>query len=328
MRTLFLTWTDHQRRTEEMCAGLGLELIVLRTRTRGLLRYLLLGARTIMLLVRHPVDVLVVQSPSLVLAALAVTLRALLRYRLIVDAHNEAVVPYLNRQKWIERLTHWVIRRADMTIVSNRQLADVVRSLGGRAFALPDRIPVAPAALASAQLPGCNVALIATHASDEPIAEVFEAVRGTDIVLHVTGNPRKLAAHLAGRIPPNVRFTGYLPNDQYWQLLRDVDAIIDLSLMDNCLVSGSYEAVAVGTPMLLSANAACMELFGDAALYTDNTAADIRSALARLRKEQPRLKEAIARKHAEMNQQWQQLGAELMKLVSAHPMDAPKVING
>src|SRR6185369_6016867 len=51
---LALTWTD-QRRTQELCAGLDLELVVLKTRWRGPVRYLLLGARTVGLLLRRRV---------------------------------------------------------------------------------------------------------------------------------------------------------------------------------------------------------------------------------------------------------------------------------
>ena len=119
--------------------------MVLKTRWRGPVRYLLLGARTVGLLVRRRVRVLLVQNPSLILASLAVLLRALLGYRLIVDAHNEAVEPFINRQRWVKSLSRWVIRKADVTIVSNRQLAALVDAWGGRSFTLPDPIPVPPA---------------------------------------------------------------------------------------------------------------------------------------------------------------------------------------
>ena len=81
----------------------------------------------------------------------------------------------------MKSLSRWVIRKADLTIVSNRQLAALVDRWGGRSFTLPDPIPVPPAVPAAARaLDGAfNVVLIATHAPDEPIAQIFEAVRDT-----------------------------------------------------------------------------------------------------------------------------------------------------
>jgi glycosyltransferase involved in cell wall biosynthesis len=312
---LALTWFQH-RRTKELCAGLRFELAVLNTDLRGPLRYLMLSARTLLLLARRRPRVLLVQNPSLVLAALAVAVRGVLRYYLIVDAHNEAVVPFINRRRWMRWLSRWVLRKADLTIVTNRQLADVVERCGGRAFTLPDRIP-APAAVAARALPGAfNVVLIATFAPDEPIAEVLEAVRGTEVELYVTGNHRKLDPSVAATVPPNVRFTGYLNEEEYWILLRSADAIVDLTLMDDCLVCGAYEALAIGRPMILSHNSASVELFGDSAVFTDNTAVDIRRALERVSSERARLQAAAERKRKELTDLWAVGARELARTVA------------
>ena len=325
MSTLALTWMD-QRRTQELCAGLDLELVVLKTRWRGPLRYVLLGWRTMNLLVRRRARVLLVQNPSLILATLAVLLRPMLGYRLIVDAHNEAVEPFINRQRWVKSLSRWVIRKADLTIVSNRQLAALVDGRGGRSFALPDPIPTPPAALPARTLDGAfNVVLIATHAPDEPIEQVFEAVRGTDVNLYVTGNPQRMAATLAARAPENVRFTGFLPDQDYWALLGSADGIIDLTLMEDCLVSGAYEALAVGTPMLLSNNRASVELFGGAAAFTDNTTADIRRGLERLRLSRGDLRAAAERKRGELTERWIASARDLMRMISVEQSPAVKL---
>jgi glycosyltransferase involved in cell wall biosynthesis len=314
-RALALTWLDH-RRTKELCAGLDIELLVLTTKLRGALRYLVLNARTLALLARRRPEVLLVQNPSLILAALAVAARGVLGYRLIVDAHNEAVVPFINRQWWVARLSRWVIRRADLTIVTNRQLAEVVERCGGRPFTLPDRIPAPPWAPARALSGAFNVVLIATFAPDEPVAEVLDAVRGTEIELYVTGDHGKLDQSIVATVPANVRFTGFLNDEDYWTLLRSADAIVDLTLMDDCLVCGAYEALALGKPMLLSNNSASVELFGDSAVFTNNTATDIRQALERLRLERVRLQAAAERKRSELAELWTGSARALGELVA------------
>ncbi len=312
---LALTWFEH-RRTKEMCAGLEIELLVLATGLRGPLRYLVLSVRTLALLARRRPQVLLVQNPSLILAALAVAVRGLLGYRLIVDAHNEAVIPFINRQPWVARLSQWVIRRADLTIVTNRRLAARVLGQGGRPFTLADRVPVPPR-LSTRTLDGASsIVLIATFAPDEPVAEVLEAVRGTEVELYVTGDHRKLDQGIAASVPPNVRFTGFLDESDYWSLLRAADAIVDLTLMDDCLVCGAYEALALAKPMLLSNNSASVELFSDCAVFTDNTATDIRRALERLRLEHVRLQAGAERKRAELTDSWAASARSLGDLVA------------
>jgi glycosyltransferase involved in cell wall biosynthesis len=300
---LGLSWFDH-RRTRELCAGLGIELVLLDTFHRGLWRYVLLTARTMVVLARRRPTVLVVQSPSLVLSLLGIAKRGVFGYRLIVDAHNEVVIPYENPQPWVRWLSRWVVRHADLTIVTNRQLAEIVQEQGGNAFVLPDKVPAPPPGGPRTLGDGFNVVLIATFAKDEPMEAIFEAVRGRELHLHVTGDPRKLNAALAAHVPPNVRFTGFLSEQDYWGLLRSANAIVDLTLKPNCLVCGAYEALALGKPMLLSDNVASLELFGDSAVFTDNSPQDIRLALDRLRLEQADLRVAAEHKRSELNEKW------------------------
>jgi glycosyltransferase involved in cell wall biosynthesis len=301
---LALSWFDH-RRTRELCAGLGVELALLATPYGGVRRYLVLTARTIAVLARRRPRVLLVQNPSLVLSALAVALRGALRYHLVVDAHNEAVDPYENRQSWIGALSRWVVRRADLTIVTNRQLAQLVCEQRGKPFILPDRIPAWSGGTVRRLDAAFNVVLIATFAKDEPVRAIFDAVRGAELTLHVTGNPARLPASVKAAAPPNVRFTGFLGEEDYWSLLRSADAVVDLTLKPDCLVCGAYEALAVAKPLLLSNNAASVELFGDGALYTDNSSADIRRALLQLRAEQQEWCKAAERKRNELMERWQ-----------------------
>ena len=312
---LAITWLDHQR-IRQLCAGLGFELVVMTTPRRRLIRYLLLSGRTLGLLWQRRPRVLVVQNPSLVLAALAVCMRPFFRYHLIMDAHNAAIAPFVRRPWWITNLSQWLVHKADLTIVTNRQLASIVSTQRGRPFTLPDRVPVPPPISERGRREGFVVALIATFAADEPIAEVFEAVRGMDVLVYVTGDHRRMTRSGADHVPANVRFCGFLADAAYWELLSSVDGVIDLTRTDHCLVCGAYEALAVGTPMLLSQSAASVELFGRCALFTDNSPADIRRALARLRHERGSLQAAAAIARRELQDSWNLLAKDLTHLVA------------
>lgn len=304
MEVIGLTWFRH-RRTTELCAGLQLPLVEFVTERRGLWRYLTLIVRTVAELWRLRPRVVLVQNPSLALAVLALTLRSLFAYRLVVDAHNEAIEPYIHRSRWIRAVTHWVLRRADLVIVSNRPLARVVARIGGSAFVLPDRIPEPPNGLPESTSKHFELALIATFAPDEPVEQVFEALRDCEAQLYVTGNQTKLAAAIRRAAPPNVTFAGFLSEWDYWSLLKRVNAVVDLTTMDNCLVCGAYEAVAAGKPLLLTRNEASTSLFGQCALFTDNSSADIRRCIEQLKAGEQEFRRKVVNARADLKAQWE-----------------------
>src|SRR5262245_28237723 len=101
---LFLTWFSH-RRTTALCERLGLPLVELVSPSKGAKRYIALAFRTFALLMKRRPRVLLVQNPSLVLALFALILRPIFRYRLVQDAHNEAVEPYLHKSRTIVGIT-------------------------------------------------------------------------------------------------------------------------------------------------------------------------------------------------------------------------------
>jgi hypothetical protein len=66
-----------------------------------------------------------------------------------------------------------------------------------------------------------------------------------------------------------------------WHLLSSAEAMMDVTLMDGCLVCSAYKAVAVGEPTILSDNAASKELFAGVAVFADNAAAEIVAAVCK-----------------------------------------------
>lgn len=276
-----ITWFEH-RRTRTLCARLGWEYLLLKTRRRGLLRYLLLAPRTVLQLAHRRPSVLVVQNPSLVLTALCVAIRPLFRFALVVDAHNEAVQPFVFKNApmlWLSRLC---LRRADATIVTNDELATYVARYGGSPLVLPDALPI-PGKTGSATraASGFDIVIIATFSPDEPIEEIFAAATkfGGEVRFLVTGDRDRLPRSSFRHVPSNVTFTGFLPETEYWGLLRRCDIVVDLTRMPNCLVCGAYEAVAVMKPMILTESAGARRWFGDAAIYIQNSSDAIEQAL-------------------------------------------------
>lgn len=303
-----VTWEDH-RRMEGLCDWLGLPLNVLRSKHRGARRYMELSLATIRLLRRSRPRAVFIQNPSLVLALVVLLLRPLLGgYRVVMDAHNEAITPFSHAYWPVTWLSRVAQRRADATIVTNRALATIVEQNRGRPLVLPDRLPAPPLepkeSTGSAQM---LVMVVATFAADEPVAEIIAAARelAPDFQFAVTGNSRKLPADQHANLPANVRLTGFLPEHDYWQLMADCDLVLDLTLKPDCLVCGAYEALALRKPMVLSGNRASRELFGDFAVFTTtHDAAGIAAALREARRDYVAIAGRTARGQPDFATRW------------------------
>lgn len=315
---IWIAWEQH-RRSRELAADLGMLLFEHDVRLPRLLRHPYLLARTLYLIARHRPDGIVVQSPSIVLALWACLLRPLFGYVLVVDAHNEGIRPYSERLAWLLPLYGWIQRRADLTIVTNARLAAVVESNGGRPFVLEDKLPSLRSGGSQPLRQGPTVVCISTFAKDEPYADVLEAARtlGDGITVYMTGDWRKLDAQTVAGAPSNVVFTGFLPDEEYTALLAGASLVLDLTHLDDCLVCGAYEAVALGKPVVLTDTPASRDYFYKGALYTRNEAPAIartvRAAVAAI----DVLAKDVAALRAELSASWQRRRAALVAALNA-----------
>jgi glycosyltransferase involved in cell wall biosynthesis len=283
MKSIWLTW-EIQRRNRSLAAAVGATLHELRHPGGRLSRYLALVPRTFSLVRRTRPDVIYYQNPSLVLAALLATMRALrlTRARLIGDFHNAGVHPPAAR--W---LLPWIVRHSALVIVSNINLESEIHRMGGQSMALPDPIPHFEAkATPPLGNGGFNVLFICSWASDEPIVEVLKAAqiigqRQPGIVVHVTGRPKLEKVGWSEAVPDNVRLTGFLPELEFEQRVLSADVVLDLTTRADCMVCGAYEAVSAGVPMVLSDNPPTRAYFRKGALFTDNSAASIAAEILR-----------------------------------------------
>jgi glycosyltransferase involved in cell wall biosynthesis len=282
-KTIWVTWERH-RRTREIAQTLEIPVVELISSSRGLKRYAQLLLRTTLCLVKERPAILVVQCPSVILGLWTLLLKPLLGYSLVADLHNEAVAPFINRRARVYgafvRLLH---RAADLSLVTNPALVSVVEANGGRSLVLPDRVPaMTPFQAPSPAGPPYPVVFVCSFSSDEPYHEVIKAAELLTglATLYVTGSvPRDSL----GAIPPNVHLTGYLPEAAYEQLLRDAVVVVDLTAIDDCLVCGAYEAVALQKPLVTSDTRALRAYFRRGAVYTrhdsESIAAAIRAAI-------------------------------------------------
>jgi glycosyltransferase involved in cell wall biosynthesis len=145
---------------------------------------------------------------------------------------------------------------------------------------LPDRVPILQSAPNKdySNVP-YTVVFVCTFALDEPYREVIEATRSlVDVAtVHVTGGFD--VEDWSGSVPQNLRFSGYLPDVAYEDLLRRSDVVVDLTAMEDCLVCGGYEAVALEKPLVTSDTRALRACFSRGTVFTRHDSTSIAAAI-------------------------------------------------
>jgi glycosyltransferase involved in cell wall biosynthesis len=300
---LWLTWEKH-RRTRELAHALNLELIEL-TGGDGLWRYPRLLALTVRCIARRRPSLVFVQCPSIVLGLAAALLKRAYGFTLVADLHNEAVEPFNYSGPLYRALLRRIWSGADICVVTNEPLKRRVEEAGATTCVLPDRVPgLVPGPRAGAPNRIAKVVFICTYAPDEPYLEVIEAARllGPGVHVGITGDARRLPAPLA--LPPNVELTGFLSDEAYEQRLRDADVLVDLTRMEDCLVCGGYEAVALERPLVTSDTKALRAFFNRGTVYSRHEPASLAAAVSRALADRARLTAEMKTLKQELARSW------------------------
>ena len=317
MKKIWIAWEKH-RRTTELAPALNVtKLFQLEVEAKRLIRYLYLLYRTLCIILRERPQLVIIQNPSIVLSFFMVTLGKILVSHIVVDSHNEGIKPFYSNHNWLLPIYGIIQKWADLTIVTNQELAKEVRHNGGHPFILEDRVPqfngVKRIPLKGKQ----NLVCICTFEKDEPYEEVIQSTKFIDssIHLYITGRYQKASTRVISQIPDNVTFTGFLSDQEYANLLYSCDAIIDLTLMQDCLVCGAYEAVALGKPLVLTDTPTLRNYFHRGAVYTKNTAEKIAQAIENVLENKKIFQKEIAILKTELSLDWEGKCLNLLRIM-------------
>ena len=311
-KIVWIAWESH-RRTRELCSFLNIQAFLLTSNLPRIIKHPLSMLKTWYIIHKTSPKVLIVQNPSIILTALSCLLRKIYCFRLVVDSHNAGIIPATKNLQKINFLYTYLQRVADLTIITNHELSKLVLSNGGKPFVLPDKVPF-PASKRKLDLGGkYNVVVICTFDSDEPYEAVFEASKQLkgEVKFYVTGSYKKLPKKLIESVSYHIKFTGYLPDKDYWDLLFSADTIVDLTNLNNCLVCGAYEAVAVGTPLILSDTEVLRTYFSRGAIYTSNNVINIVQAIREAIRKRNELEREIRDLRVELEANWLEVGRDL-----------------
>ncbi len=326
---IWIAW-ESQRRSLGLSRRFGAELaLCLRS---GWLRYPYALAWTASRLSRNRGGLVFVQNPSMVLAAFAGAVKGLFGFRLVVDRHSN--FGYLAghgaglKRRLSDLLSGFTLRRADLTIVTNPELAGYVENAGGRAFVLPDPFPdlsawreeaVAAETAADPSHRPREILFVSSWAFDEPIAAAMEACRRLpgEIVIRITGRPPAAYAKALADAPPNFIPTGFLSENDFFSAMARCDAVMAVTSRAATLVCGGYEGAALGKPLILGSSAALRAYFDAGCVYTDGSPADLELCIRNLFTALPAYRRDIRAWHARRAVEWETRLAALEKTIAA-----------
>jgi glycosyltransferase involved in cell wall biosynthesis len=245
-------------------------------------------------------------------------LRPILGIKVAIDAHFGGVEAF-NGSRVLQRLLNYCNRIADLVVVSNENHAERIRSLGGRVFVCPDPLPDLSEYRDLGTEISRKVFFICSFDLDEPYREVFRAaelLRPDGFRFFVSGNYRKAGIALGDF--PHVDLLGFVPESEYYRHLFSSQVVVDLTVLDNCLVCGAYEALEAGKPLVLSRKTALQGYFTGGTVYTENESGEIATAVRHAHVERIRLADECRqwanRAHAEMKVRLASLGSVLKGL--------------
>ncbi|MEQ9546534.1 MAG: hypothetical protein RIK85_11065 [Marinobacter sp.] len=239
------------------------------SRSNYLLRLLINSVSTFKVF-RKNYSVIFVQNPSMALAGLAVFLNTIFGKKLVVDAHNAGILPFDGRFKLLIVINNFILRHADLVIVSNKSLCTGLQRVGVRSVAMPDPLPEVNFPIETiVQSEKMDVFIICSWSDDEPIDLYFAiARRFPDLKIGISGKFTKWVKYRAVSNPDNLTLLGFVAEADYFKHLSDSRIIIDLTTRNDCLVCGAYEAISVGVPIIVSDTDVNREIFSKGVVYT------------------------------------------------------------
>lgn len=317
-KRIWIAWETH-RRTIELARSFGCKLHIVEY--HGISRYPKCIIKSLHILLKRDYTIAFVQNPSMILALLACIVTKIVNKPIIVDRHTTFLLnarrKYIPRRILLRVLSYVTIRLANITIVTNDYLAELVKKDGGRPFVLPDKIPVIRPSGKVGLEGKTKLLLISSFGKDEPVAEVINAVNDLEaegIVLYITGDYKKLDPKIYQKASANIHFTGFMPESEFNNMLFSVDVVLALTKSDYVMLCGCYEAVAAEKPLVTSHKKVLLEYF-TRAVFTDNEQNSIRENIRRASREKKKLKGKMVELKKELEENWKHRGDMLEKQV-------------
>jgi glycosyltransferase involved in cell wall biosynthesis len=314
---LCIAWAPYLRRSQVFAREMGCRLYLIhhlrfQTPAYAPFKYVLQTIHTILVLLRERPRVIHAANPPFVCGLVVAGYCLLSRTKYVLDHHTGA---FHRIWRWALPVQKLLSRHAASNIVVNLHWANIVHTWGGHTTVLVDPFSDLPLGSPYAVKKGFNMVYVNTFAPDEPLSAVIDAAAQLpDIQFYITGDLQKASKNFLKELPPNVFYTGFLPDDQYIGLLRAGDAIMALSTWDYTLQEGGCEAISVGKPLVTSDWPYLREVFSEGAIYVPNTTEGIRKGIQEMRENGKTIHGKIPSLQLRKKKEWD-VGLEQLKRI-------------
>jgi hypothetical protein len=312
-KILVVAWINGNARTEDLGLWLGAEVRFMPWAWPGLavprrvLSWVRSAVATATVLRRLRPDTVIVIEPP-VFAPLVAWAARRRRCRLFLDLHSGALIA--PNWRWARPLLGFVARRADGIIVTNRETLEGFDLGATPAYVLHDplwaRGDGEPAHADRTGGAEPYVLFPASGSTDEPfelIEQVGRRLGGRPVV--------KVSGKVARPPAPGVAYVGYLPREEYDELLRGASAVLSLTDWEATMQRSAYEAVHAGVPVVALDRRVLREAFHDGgAVFARADADDIARAVTEALEHRAQLAADTARARARLRE-----GSEVVKQV-------------
>lgn len=229
-------------------------------------------------MVRRKPDVILIQYSYLLLIAVYLYKRVFRSKAYVVcDCHTKALRRRLDGrgEKLFEYLKKKSFGCVDLCLIANEgQRLDALKYIE-RIQVIPDPIP-AISSSAMNETSNRSVVFVCSFDDDEPVSEIFGAAEALGSIgeVYITGKADSVVNERSEDLS-RVTLTGFLPEEEYNELIGRAACIVSCTTEEGCLQSSGYEALAVETPFVTSATRALRDYFKDAAVFVDNESKSI-----------------------------------------------------
>lgn len=323
---VFVAWTSRSGRASDFSRALGGVSVTvfpeaLSGRALTPVRYLASAGLTLINLVKLAPKSAIVTNPP-VFAALAVCIYAkVARIPFVLDTHPVGFGAKNNRAaQAMLPLTRWVTRQAKATLVTTDHWKSVVEEWGGRAIVAHEAPPSwSVATLAPIQMKPL-VTYVGIFGGDEPVNELVAAAKQCpEMEFAITGDLKRAPNGLVESAPDNVRFTGYLDESAYSNLIEMSDVVCSLTTEPTSVMRAAYEATYALRPLVVSDTLVSRRYFPHA-VFADNERDSLATAFKRAVETHAELLERSEPAREQQLERWEsqsQLLNEALGLVSS-----------
>lgn len=293
MKAIVLLWAPFGFRADELAEVVGAErasiTLLYGPRYFAPVRYFALFFRTLLLLAQRRPDVVYAQNPPVFCPLTCLLYCRLSGARLVIDHHSIWRVKTLGGRsplsKGIGFLERVVARAAEANTAPHALWARMLTEMGARGVLVyHDFVPKNPRLRDDAlrhEMGEGELLAVASHGGHplerlEVEAAAVGRARDVGVSLVVSGPREKLAGRFAAlRLPPNVKYAGFLKREVYESLKASADFAINITDEPYTLSHVLFEFAASSLPVVSSRGEVVEGLFGDSLLYSDSTVEDV-----------------------------------------------------